>query len=81
MGAAATIGGVCADLGEAVFELRQAIPPTWQGPAAEEFAGQIEEVAARAGALAQDLGHAARLTHFHELHMRALRLAMSGQPG
>ncbi len=76
MTAAQTVAGVCGELNGAVFELRQCIPLSWRGAAADEFSEQVEEVAARLISAADALSVAARLVAAHESRMAAIRAAM-----
>ena len=78
MGSASMVANVCAGLHEATFELRQTVPLTWYGDAAEEFEAQIEQTVIRLAGVAEDLNRAARLVHLHELHVAAMRASMSG---
>lgn len=80
MGSARVVAGVCGQLDEVVFELRQTIPLTWQGAAADEFAARVEEAAGRLIDATGVLHSAARLIETHERRMEAMRLAM-GQGG
>lgn len=78
MGSASLVANVCAGLHETAFELRQAVPLTWYGDAAEEFEAQIEQAVSRLAGIVQDLDRAARLVQLHELHIAVLRGSMSG---
>ena len=74
------MAGICAELDEGVFDLRQAAPLTWQGTAAEEFAVKVEHAAEALASASGRLGTAVRLIQIHERHMQALAAAM-GQGG
>lgn len=81
MGPAGVIAGVCAEVGEAVFALRQAVPLTWQGEAANQFGNEVEAGARKMSELAAGLAVAAQMARVHEHHMAAMRAVMSGNPG
>lgn len=74
------LAGICAELDEGVFVLRQALPLAWQGPAAEEFAAKVERVARMLTGASNHLKSTVRLVQIHERHMEALAAAM-GQGG
>ncbi len=76
MTAAQVVAGVCGEINGAVFELRQCTPLSWRGAAADQFAEQVEEVAARLIAAAEVISAAARLVATHEQRMAAISAAM-----
>lgn len=76
MGSAQIVAGVCGELHEAVFDLRQAIPPQWQGEAADGFTERVEEVNTLLVRGRNTLQASIGLIAAHQRHMDALRVLM-----
>lgn len=74
--AARTVALICAELQEAVFQIRETIPLTWHGAAAEQFVLEIEQAIIRLEQSRQTLSTSAGLIQLHEQRMRMLSQSM-----